>query len=459
MPVERLSADDRLLLLSDARWPQDVGVVAVLDGTALLDGSGRPCVEVAREAVGSGLDALPRLRQVLRVPPRGLGGSYWVDDPSFDLAHHVRVAPSLVSGDDADLLLAVERLRSRRLDMRRPLWELWLVPGLEDGRMALFVRMHHVVADGVAGVATLATLLQGERGLRPVPLTQWSPEPEPSRWELLHDSVRRRGRAVYGAVRAAPRSRASYASAAQVWHGIRGLVAGAPGPVTSLGGLVGPHRRLAVVRAQLDAVEAVAHAEHVTVNDVLLAMVAGGVSALLRSRGESVDGLVVPILVPVSLRRPTEEAPLGNRISQMAVELPVGEADPVVRLRRVNAATTSAKALPHPSMGALFRNRLLGALVLRLVIRRRINLLSADIVGPRQQLSFAGNTVRDVFPLINLLGNVTVGVGAMSYAGRFELLVVADGDLHPDVAVLASGAAAELASLTAIVTPRVVGSH
>lgn len=459
MSVERLSADDRLLLLSDARWPQDVGVVVVLEDAALLDASGHLLVEVARDAVGSGLDGLPRLRQVLRVPPWGLGGPYWVDDPSFDLAHHVRVAPPLTSGDDADLLASVERLRVRRLDMRRPLWELWLLPGLEGGRVALFVRMHHVVADGVAGVATLAKLLSDRPEARLTVGGAWSPLPGPSRDELLCDSVRSRSRALHRAIRAVADPRASAASAGQVWHGIRGLVSGAPGPVTSLGGLVGPHRRLAVVRAQLDDVEAVARAEHVTVNDVLLAMVAGGVSELLRSRGESVDGLVVPILVPVSLRRPTEEAPLGNRISQMAVELPVGEADPVVRLRRVNAATTSAKALPHPSMGALFRNRLLGALVLRLVIRRRINLLSADIVGPRQQLSFAGNTVRDVFPLINLLGNVTVGVGAMSYAGRFELLVVADGDLHPDVAVLASGAAAELASLTAIVTPRVVGSH
>ncbi|GAA1984610.1 wax ester/triacylglycerol synthase family O-acyltransferase [Terrabacter lapilli] len=452
--VERLSADDRLLLLSDARWPQDVGVVAVVDGGALLDGSGRPRVEAAQKAVWHGLDAVPRLRQVLRVPPSGLGGPYWVDDPSFDLAHHVRVGPELASGDDADLLSAIERIRSRRLDMRRPLWELWLLPGFRDGRLALFVRMHHVMADGVAGVATLATLLSDEAGERPARAGEWSPRPAPSRGELLHDSLRSRGGALHGAIRAAAHPRGSYASAAQLWHGIRGLVTGAPGPVTSLGGLVGPHRRLAVVRAQLEDVEAVAHNAHVTVNDVLLAMSAGGVSALLRSRGESVDGLVVPVLVPVSLRQPDHQAGLGNRISQMAVGLPVGEADPVARLRRISAGTTSGKALPHPSMGAVFSNRVLGALVLRLIIRKRINLLSADIVGPSQPLSFAGATVRDVFPLINLLGNVTLGVGALSYAGRFELLVVADADLHPDVEVLASGAAAELASLVARVIPQ-----
>ncbi len=459
MSIERLSADDRLLLLSDGRWPQDVGVVAVVEGGALLDGSGRPLVEVAREAVGQGLDGLPRLRQVLRVPPRGLGGPYWVDDPSFDLAQHVRLGPALGSGDDADLLAAVERIRSRRLDMRRPLWELWLLPGLGDGRLALFVRMHHVMADGVAGVATLSTLLSDVAGERPAGTGEWSPRPAPSRTALLHDSLRSRGRGLRGAVRAVAHPRASCGRVAEVWHGIRGFVTGAPGPVTSLGGLVGPHRRLVAVRAPLKDVEAVAHTEHVTVNDVLLAMIAGGVSALLRSRGEPVDGLVVPVLVPVSLRRPTDGSRLGNWISQMAVGLPVGDADPVARLRQINAATTSAKAVPHPSMGALMRNRLLSALVLRLIIRRRINLLSADIIGPRQPLSFAGATVREVFPLINLLGNVTLGVGAISYAGRFELLVVADADLHPDVAVLASGAAAELASLSAFVTPGVGGSQ
>lgn len=454
--IERLSADDRLLLLSDARWPQDVGVVAVLDGARELEGSGRAAVEAAREALAPGVAEFPRLRQVLRQPPRGLGGPYWTDDPSFDLANHVRVAPPLESADDAGLLAAVEQVRSRRLDPSRPLWELWVLPGLGEGRVALFVRMHHVVADGVAGVATLAALLRlGSRegaAERLGAVRGWTTTPVPSRKELFRDGLRLRVRALRGAVGAVGRPRATCASVAEVWHGIRELVTGEPGPVTSLGGLVGASRRLAVVRASLADVEAVAHAEHVTVNDVLLAMVAGGVRALLSSRGEQVDELVLPILVPVSLRRgPDEEATVGNRISQMAVNLPVGEVDPLERLRRISAGTARAKAVPHPSMGAVFRNRLLSALVLRLVIRRRINLLSADIVGPRQPLSFAGAPVRDVFPLINLLGNVTLGVGAMSYAGRFDVLVVADADVHPDLDVFGRGAAEELRSLVASV--------
>ena len=145
-----------------------------------------------------------------------------------------------------------------------------------------------------------------------------------------------------------------------------------------------------------------------------------GVRALLTSRGEQVEHLTLPIFVPVSLRRGAGDAGLGNRISQMAVELPVGIADPVERLRRITAGTSRAKAFAHPSMGAVFRNRILSGVMLRLIIRKRVNLLSADIVGPRQPLSFAGVPVLEVFPLLNLMGNITLGVGALSYAGGFQ---------------------------------------
>jgi hypothetical protein len=178
-------------------------------------------------------------------------------------------------------------------------------------------------------------------------------------------------------------------------------------------------------------------------------MITGGVRALLASRGEALDGLALPILVPVSLRRGANDKGFGNRISQMAVELPVGEEDGVERLRRVSTATSRAKALDHPPMTALMRNAVLTAITLRLIIRRRINLLSADLPGPRQPLSVAGAPVLEAFPLINLVGNVTLGVGALSYAGGFNVLAVADGDLYPDLEVFAAAAAEEIRVLGA----------
>jgi WS/DGAT/MGAT family acyltransferase len=386
------------------------------------------------------------------VPQRGLGGPFWVDAPAFDLAQHVRSGPridAVDSGSEAALLEAVEQIRSHRLDPRRPLWEMWLLPGLDAGRVAMFVRMHHVVADGVAGIASLSALLRHppEDGARAERARV--PAPEPSGRELLTDSLRRRVHAMGRGIATVRRPRAGLRTVVEVWRATRELVSGEPGPVTSLGGLVGPHRRLALVRAPLGEVEDVAHANGATVNDVLLAMIAGGMRALLTSRGEPVDHLTLPILVPVSLRRGTDDTGLGNRISQMRVQLPVGEPDAGERLHRVTAATSRAKAMSHPSLGSAFRNRVLSAIVLRLIVRQRINLLSADIVGPTRPLSFAGATVRDAFPLINLLGNLTLGVGALSYAGHFDVLAVADADLCPDLDIFAAGAGEEISVLGA----------
>lgn len=449
MTIERLSPDDRLLLLSDEVWPQDVGAILILDGSGVPDADGGFPIDWAREAIAQRIDALPRLRQVLRVPRGGLGGPFWADAPAFDLSQHVRLGAPVPSGDEAGLLNAVEAIRSRRLDPARPLWEMWFLPGLAGGRVGMFVRLHHVVADGVSGIASLAALL----AVPAVPGARagaaWTPEPEPSPRELLMDSVQRRVDALHGAVTAGRRPRQVLRNVAQSWRATRELVSGEPGPVTSLGGLVGPHRRLALVRAALDAVEAVAQANRATVNDVLLAMICAGVRALLTSRGEQVDHLELSIFVPVSLRRGAGDAGLGNRISQLAVGLPVGVEDPVERLRRITVGTSRAKALAHPSMGAVFRNRILSGLMLRLIIRKRVNLLSADIVGPRQPLSFGGVPVLEVFPLLNLMGNVTLGVGALSYAGGFQLLVEGDADLYPDLGVFAAAAADEVRVLAA----------
>lgn len=447
--IERLSADDRLLLLSDKVWPQDVGAIVVLDAGGLFDALGGFSIELARDAVARGIPAVPRLRQVLRVPRPGLGGPFWVDAPEFDVAEHVRPGPRLDSADEAGLLRAAEKIRSRRLDPSRPLWEIWVLQGLDGRRVAMFVRMHHVVADGVAGVAGLAALLGKAVGDGALEGAAWTPEPEPSRRELLADGLRRRAHAVGGAIVACRHPRHGMRAAAELWRATRELVTGEPGPVTSLAGLVGPHRRLALLRAPLDEVESVAHSNGATVNDVLLAMIAGGVRALFTSRGEPVDRLTLPIFVPVSLRGGAGKAGLGNRISQMSIQLPVGEPDPVERLQRITAATSRAKAMSHPTMGVVFRNSIISAIVLRLIIRKRVNLLSADIVGPTQRLSFAGATVLEVFPLINLLGNVTLGVGALSYVGGFDVLAVGDADLYPDLDVFAAAAADEIRVLAA----------
>jgi WS/DGAT/MGAT family acyltransferase len=447
MRVDRLTADDRIVLWMDTTWAQDIGVVAVLDGGDLVDARGGVRLDEVRAVLARRLHVLPRLRQVLVTPRRGLGWPVWVDDPAFDLRHHVRESRVPAPGGYAELLAAVEHLRRRRLDVSRPLWEVWLLPGLAQGRVGLFLRLHHVVADGMAGLATLGALLDPrdeERARRHA----WVLRARPTSRRLLRDNLGRTGEAlVHGGLSAARVGR-SARSLRAAWPATRELLTGAPGPRTSLDGVIGQDRALAVAHADLAEVRAVARAHGATVNDVLLAMIAGGLRALLLSRGEDVAGLELPVYVPMSLRRGSEDRPMGNDISQVTLRLPLGLPDPQARLRGIAAAMTERKSVARPSLGTTFRSRVLSRYLLRLVIRQRVNVTSADLVGPSSPLRLAGAEVREMYPLVNLMGNVTLGVGALSYAGRFDLLVVADAALNPDVDVFADGATEELQALS-----------
>jgi diacylglycerol O-acyltransferase len=185
--VDRLTADDLLMLWPDRIWPQEVGGVGILDGAALLEPDGGFRTEAVREAVGERLHRVPRLRQRLCTPRRGLGRPLWVDAPDFDIADHVRVARLRPPAGEGELLRTVERLRRRRLDLRRPPWEMWLLPGLPEGRVGPFLRFHHVLADGIAGVATMGALLDAAPEPQAGPAQPWHPDPAPTAREPLAD--------------------------------------------------------------------------------------------------------------------------------------------------------------------------------------------------------------------------------------------------------------------------------
>jgi hypothetical protein len=177
--MQRLTADDMVMLWPDARWPQDIGALLILDGRGLFDADGSFRVEHVRAVVAARLHRVPRFRQVLHTPGRGLGGPLWLDAPTFDITQHVRVVPVFDAGDQS-VLAAVERLLQRRLDRSRPLWEMWFITGPPE-RVALFVRMHHTVADGIAGMATLAEFLDDVPDVPVEPARPWTPEPPPPR--------------------------------------------------------------------------------------------------------------------------------------------------------------------------------------------------------------------------------------------------------------------------------------
>lgn len=299
MALDRLSAEDRLILWPDQRWPQDVGALGVLAGGPLLGPEGRIDLAAARDAVAARLHLVPRLRQVLHEPRRGLGGPLWVDAPSFDLTQHVQTSRIPAPGDERQLLLTVERLRRRRLDRTRPLWEMWFLTGLADGNIGLFIRLHHVVADGMAGIASLGAFLDPAPEVPAGPPQPWTPAPPPSALRLLVDHLRRRAGVLGRGMAELARPSSALRRGQAAWPALRELFASEPGPETSLDGVVGAGRNLALVRGTLDEIKRIAHGHDAKVNDVLLAAAAGGVHALLASRGESVVGLVVPVYVPV----------------------------------------------------------------------------------------------------------------------------------------------------------------
>ena len=441
--VDRLSAEDRLILWPDQAWPQDIGALAVLDGSSLLDSDGRFRIETAKRAIEGRLHLLRRFRQVLYEPGRGLGGPLWVDAPVFDLSDHVRVERISATADEAELPRRVARLRRRRLDKSRPLWEISFITGLPDDRIAMFVRLHHVVADGIAGLAELSTLLDTAPSATPAPPQPWVPAPWPSARVLLQDNFQRQIAKLSGALRRIAHPVAILRRARAAIPALRELLAEKPGPQTSLNRVIGQDRTLALVRSSLELVNEVAHAYEATVNDVLLSVIAGGLRGLLGSRREPIEG-VLPIFVPVSLRRDRSGPEGGNLISQMVVPVPLGIADPGRRLKQISVETAKRKAISRPSLGTMFRSRLVAGVMLKLIVRQRVNVVSADLRGPQTPLYFAGAQLIEVFPLLNLVGNESLGVGALSYAGQFNIMVVGDADANPDIDVFAASARDEL---------------
>jgi len=446
--MERLTAEDRLMLWPDDRWPQDIGALAVLDGASLLDPGGQFRIEAARQAVEARLHLVPRFRQLLHVPRRGLGGPLWADAPSFDLADHVRVMGVSAPADDAALLGVAERLRRRRLDRSRPLWEMWFLTGLPERRIGLFARMHHAIADGIAGVATLGTFLDATPGAPAGSARPWTPAPPPSAQALFADNLRRQAAGVGGAFSALARPAAALRQARSAVPAMHGTFSAPPTTRTSLDQVVGPDRRLAVIRGNLDLARQAAHRHGAKVNDVLLAITAAGLHGLLRGRGELVEDLALPIYVPITLREAQHrEQARGNMIGQMVVLLPIGESDPGARLGQIAAEAARQKASSHPNLGTMFRSRLARRALLAFLDRHPVSVTTADVPGPPQPVYFARARLLEVFPVLPLIAKVTLGIGALSYAGQLNITVVADRDAVPDLNAFAAAARSELRAL------------
>jgi WS/DGAT/MGAT family acyltransferase len=325
---------------------------------------------------------------------------------------------------------------------------MWFLTGLQDQRVGLFMKMHHAIADGVAGVATLAAFIDPIPDPAETSAPPRTPSPLPSTRELLRDNLQRRRRELGRALSALAQPTVTARRLRRSWPAAREIFAEGRAPRTSVNRRIGSDRRLAVIRGSLAVAKDIAHAHGATVNDVLMTAVAAGYAALFRSRGEPVDGVVLRAFVPISLHQEQPGRARGNIDAGMLVPLPIGERDDIRRLETIAAETAERKKKSRPPAGSMFRTVLLQRVFLRLMPRQRfMNAYVANVPGPPIPLYFAGAPVLEIFPIVPLTGNLSIGVGALSYAGQLNLTVVADRDLCPDLEVFADGLRRCLAAL------------
>ncbi|WNV84783.1 wax ester/triacylglycerol synthase domain-containing protein [Umezawaea sp. Da 62-37] len=427
--VERASGNDLVELVCDTTGTSmQVAAVLMLDTRSPVD------IAAVREVIAERIKAVPRLRQRLVDAPFGCGGPVWVDDPAFDIGDHVTSAVCPAPGDERALLRIVAEAVTTRLVRDKPLWSATLVTDVSPDRSALAVVFHHVLADGIGGLAVLAHLVDGV----PVALDRGFPRRAPRRRELAADAVRSRARAVGRLPIGMNRLRAAVAEA--------GIGRRAHAPRCSLNRPTGTNRVLAVARVDLAAVQVAARAQGGTINDAVLSAVAGALRTVLAARGEDVDHLVVSI--PVSTRRQAGITELGNRVGVIPVEIPT-TGDPIRRLAAVARITRQRKtAAPGSStalLGWMFRALAKIGVYRWFVDRQRlVTTFVSDLHGPDHAMSFLGAPVVDLIPVSGISGNVTVAFAALSYAGTLTVTVIADPDRVPDLDDLADALRREL---------------
>jgi diacylglycerol O-acyltransferase len=453
--VERLSRlDASFLYLEEPGTPMHVGGLLVLDTPP-------GGVDALAALVEARLPLVPRYRQRVVEVPGQLANPVWVDDPEFNIDYHVRRSGLPRPGTEAQLLDLVSRLTSRPLDRKRPLWEVYLVEGLADGRVAVITKTHPALVDGLSAIDIGQVLLDVAPDAPAPEPAPWKPRRPPGGAELVLqalDEYRRRPSSAVETARAAITDVRS--TAARLGGLAGGLLRTArqavlPAPNSPLNAPIGRQRRVALARAELGDIKTIRKAHGGTVNDVLLNVVTGALREWLLSRGEPVvAGTSVRALVPISMR--DDDAVVGNRVSSYLVDLPVGEPNPRVRLTRLSYAmrgtaqqgrTVGADSLIALTGFAPPTLHALGARAARSLSRRLFNLVVTNVPGPQVPLYAAGSRMLEVFPVVPLASGQGLAVGMTSYHGRVFFGLNADRDSVGDVDVLADLIEQEVAEL------------
>jgi diacylglycerol O-acyltransferase len=428
--------DASFIHLERAGAHMHVASVSIFEGPA-------PTHEEFRAHIASRLHLVPRFRQKLRFVPLDQGRPVWVDDPHLNLDYHVRQTALPAPGSEEQLRNLAARIFSQQLDRTKPLWELWLVEGLRDGRFAIIGKSHHALVDGVSGVDITTVLFDLDREPKgpPPAAPPWLARPEPTDLKLLADALRERMTSPKEIVRG---FRAALRGPRQVIHGIgatsKMISAGLGAPDTVFNVEIGPHRRFAIAQAQLDDLKRVKDAHGGTVNDVILAIVSGGIGRYLRARGHETEGLEMRAMVPVSVRQAEERGALGNRITAMMAPLPVWCEDPVERLRltteRMGDLKSSGQAVGAEILTKMtdFAPTTLASQAARLQPAQRFfNLVITNVPGPQFPLYVLGRQMESIFPMVPLARRQALCVGIMSYNGQVNFGLVGDYDAMADL--------------------------
>jgi diacylglycerol O-acyltransferase / wax synthase len=458
MSNDRLTGlDASFLHLEDESAHMHVAAVMTFDGAP-------PPHEDVVEGISSRLHLVPRYRQKLAFVPFGQGRPRWVDDPHFNLRYHVRHTALPEPGSEDQLKKLAGRVFSQRLDRDKPLWEMWVVEGLDGGeRFAVLSKTHHALVDGVSGIDIMSVLFDSKpdpEAPPPAEQKRWLAAPTPSSAQLLGEALYERATVPAEIARGAralvrgPRRIAS--SAAGGLAGVGSMVRAGlrPAPKTPYNEHIGPHRRFTWVRMSLEDIKGIKNALGGTVNDVMLATVTGALGRHLRRRGVATDGLELKAMVPVSVRPQEARGALGNQVAAMMAPLPVGLEDAVARMERISAAMGHLKS-GGQAVGAQVLTELTGfappnimSQAARVVARQRMfNLVVTNVPGPQFPLYMMGHRLEGLFPMVPLAPNQALGIAIMSYDGTINFGLVGDYDLMSDLDDLADDLTASLAEL------------
>jgi diacylglycerol O-acyltransferase len=450
--MQRLTGMDATFLYTETPSAHmHVTGVSIFDPSTVPEGYD---FEKVKDLVRNRLQLLPPFRRRLAEIPFALHHPLWIEDPDFDIDHHIRRAALPAPGGERELAEFAAEVNSRPLDRSRPLWEMYVIEGLENGLIATVTKTHHAAIDGVSGAELTVNMLD----LQPEPMVlpdqdpPWQPDKVPTDLELVGYALASLARQPLAAIKAARRT-------AEMALGLRRRnrepgVTPPPAPFsaprTSINGSIGPHRRVAFAEVSLDDVKMVKNALGGTVNDVVLAMCSGALRRYFDDHGEEPESSLVA-MVPISVRTDDDKGTMGNRVSSMFVDLASDIDDPVKRLHAIHEGTKDAKEQEKAFSAETLTNwtefaapavaarafRLLSSTRIFDRVRPIFNVTISNVPGPNFPLYSAGARMLAMYPLGPILDGGALNITCMSYMGSMFFGLNADRDSVPDVDAVA----------------------